>query len=222
MAFCNSCGAPLAEGTKFCGKCGAAIQGAPAAAPPAIAPGPPPSPSSSSGLKMVLMIVGVIVFIGILGMVTCGIIVHRAIKSARVSRKGDNVKVETPFGPVETNHDPQKIAERGGLMLRPGKQRRTAANRRIALPDFLHNVWRPRAATPDVTQVAFHVFHPLRSAVSEQKNTQRHGLNSRTISTTALTFSAGVSGRMPWPKLKIWPGRVPVRFSSSKTLARNS
>ncbi len=27
----------------------------------------------------------------------------------------------------------------------------------------------------------------------------------------------GVSGRMPWPRLKIWPGRVPVRFSSSCT-----
>lgn len=122
MAFCNSCGAQLAEGTKFCSKCGAAITGASPAAPQAIAPGPPPSPSSSSGLKMVLMIVGVIVFIGILGMVTCGIIVHRAIKNARVSQKGDNVKIETPFGNMETSSDPQKTAEELGIEIYPGAQ----------------------------------------------------------------------------------------------------
>ena len=33
-----------------------------------------------------------------------------------------------------------------------------------------------------------------------------YSLNSRTISTHALTFSTGVSGRMPWPRLKMWPG----------------
>ena len=42
-------------------------------------------------------------------------------------------------------------------------------------------------------------------------------LNSRTKSTTARTLSGGVSGRIPWPRLKIWPGREPVRFSSSWT-----
>jgi hypothetical protein len=41
------------------------------------------------------------------------------------------------------------------------------------------------------------------------------GRKSRTISTTAFTFSTGVSGRMPCPRLKIWPGRAPVRLSSS-------
>ena len=41
------------------------------------------------------------------------------------------------------------------------------------------------------------------------------GRNSRTIWTTAFTFSTGVSGRMPWPRLKMWPGRVPVRRSRS-------
>src|ERR1017187_9182215 len=42
-----------------------------------------------------------------------------------------------------------------------------------------------------------------------------YSLNSGTISTQAFTFSTGVSGRMPWPTLKMCPGRVPVRFSSS-------
>jgi zinc ribbon protein len=122
MAFCNSCGATLAEGTKFCNKCGATVTGAPAAAARPIAPGPPPSKGGSSALKIILIIVGVIVFIGILGMVTCGIVIHRAMKSARVSQKGDNVKVETPFGNMETSTDPDKTAEELGIEIYPGAQ----------------------------------------------------------------------------------------------------
>src|SRR5581483_443870 len=49
-----------------------------------------------------------------------------------------------------------------------------------------------------------------------------YGLNSRTKSTTARTWSTGVSGRMPCPRLKMWPGRDPVRRRSSCTRAFNS
>jgi hypothetical protein len=120
MAFCNSCGAPLNEGTKFCNKCGAAVSGVPAAAAQPIAPGPPPSKGGSSALKVILVIVGVIVLIGVLGMVTCGIVIHRAIKSAHVSQKGDNVKVETPFGNMETSTDPEQTAKDLGVEIYPG------------------------------------------------------------------------------------------------------
>lgn len=122
MGFCNSCGAPLAEGTKFCSKCGATIAGAPAATPQAMAPGPPPSSGSSSALKIVLVIVGVIVLIGVLAVATIGILTYRIAKSAKVSHKGDNVKVETPFGNMETSSDPQKIAEELGVEIYPGAQ----------------------------------------------------------------------------------------------------
>ena len=120
MAFCNSCGAPLNEGTKFCNKCGAAVSGVPAAAAQPIAPGPPPSKGGSSALKVILVIVGVIVLIGVLGMVTCGIVIHRAIKSAHVSQKGDNMKVETPFGNMETSTDPEQTAKDLGVEIYPG------------------------------------------------------------------------------------------------------
>lgn len=136
MAFCNSCGAPLAEGTKFCGKCGAAIAAVSAATPQAIAPGPPPSSGSNSALKIVLMIVGVVVFIGILGMVTCGIIVHRAIKTARLSQKGDNVKVETPFGSVESSTDPEKTAKELGVEIYPGAQLQRAGTASVSFGSF--------------------------------------------------------------------------------------
>ncbi|HXJ91039.1 MAG TPA: zinc ribbon domain-containing protein [Candidatus Binatia bacterium] len=120
MAFCNSCGAVLSEGTKFCSKCGAAaITGTPAALPQPIAPGPPPSSGSSSALKIVLIIVGVIVLIGVLGGATIGIIGYRIAKSAKVSQKGDNVKVETPFGSFSAN-DPEETAKELNIEIYPG------------------------------------------------------------------------------------------------------
>ena len=124
MAFCNSCGAPLNEGTKFCNKCGAAVSGVPATAAQPIAPGPPPSKGGSGALKIILVIVGVIVLMGVLAMVTCGIVIHRAIKSAKVSQKGDNVKVETPFGNMETSTDPEQTAKELGVEIYPGAELR--------------------------------------------------------------------------------------------------
>ena len=127
MAFCNSCGATLTEGTKFCSKCGATISGNPSGmstAAPTQTPmsAPPPSKGSSSALKIVLLIVGSIVLIGILGMVTCGIVLHRAIKSAKVSQDGKNVKVETPFGSIDTTTDPAQIAKDLDVEIYPGAE----------------------------------------------------------------------------------------------------
>jgi len=45
MAFCASCGAQMAEGTTFCGSCGAAVPGAAPAAAPS-----PASAGASTGL----------------------------------------------------------------------------------------------------------------------------------------------------------------------------
>jgi hypothetical protein len=139
MAFCNSCGTPLNEGTKFCSKCGAAVSGVPAAFSQPIAPGPAPSKGGSSALKVILIIVGVIVLIGVLGMVTCGIVIHRAMKSARVSQKGDNVKVETPFGNMETSTDPDKTAQELGVEIYPGAQVQKAGTASVTFGS-LHTV----------------------------------------------------------------------------------
>ena len=122
MGFCNSCGAPLGEGTKFCSKCGATIAGTAAAPPQAIAPGPPPSSGSSSALKIVLIIVGVIVLIGVLAVATIGVITYRIAKSTKVSHKGDNVRISTPFGNAEASSDPKKTAKELGVEIYPGAQ----------------------------------------------------------------------------------------------------
>jgi hypothetical protein len=129
MAFCNSCGATLSPGMKFCNKCGAPqadAVAAPGAMPPppmtVMAPAPPPTTGGSSALKIILIVIAAIVGVGILGMVTCGVVLHRAIKSAHVSQNGNNVKVETPFGNMETSSDPEQTAKDLGVEIYPGAQ----------------------------------------------------------------------------------------------------
>src|SRR5438270_1108185 len=122
MTFCNSCGAALMPGNRFCDKCGATIlastsvpQAARSAAPVASAPAGtvPIQPTASQGggaLKVILIVVGVVVLIGILGMASLGFVAWRVARRSHIRQQGDNVKVETPFGNVESTSDPQEAA----------------------------------------------------------------------------------------------------------------
>lgn len=124
MAFCNSCGATLNAGTKFCNKCGVAVPAGPTApgvTSSPLPPAPPPSKGGSSALKIILIIVAVLIGIGLLGMVTCGIVIHRIAKSAHVTQKGDSVKVDTPFGSFSAN-DPDQTVKELGVDVYPGAQ----------------------------------------------------------------------------------------------------
>jgi hypothetical protein len=122
MAFCNSCGATLNPGTKFCSKCGAAASAVPTAPSPT-SMAPPPGPTGgSSALKVILIVVAVIVGIGILGIATVGIIGYRIASRSHVSQNGDHVKVETPFGSVETSKDPDQAAKDLGVDIYPGAE----------------------------------------------------------------------------------------------------
>lgn len=128
MAFCNSCGSTLTTGTRFCNKCGApivasTIPGAATAAtpvPPATVAYPPPPPQSSNALKVVLIVVGVVVLMGILGIASLGLFGWRMAHRAHIRQDGDNVKVDTPFGSVETTKDPSEAARNLGVDLYPG------------------------------------------------------------------------------------------------------
>ena len=140
MAFCNSCGATLNPGMKFCNKCGAPQADAVAAAgatpaPPAtvMAPAPPPSTGGGSALKIILIVVAVIVGIGILGMVTCGVVVRRALKNSHVSQQGDSVKADTPFGTFATSKDPEQIAKDLGVDLYPGAEMQKNASAAVTM-----------------------------------------------------------------------------------------
>jgi hypothetical protein len=122
MAFCNSCGATLNPGTKFCNKCGTAVAEAITSSPAPAPLAPPPSTGSSNALKIILIAVAVIVVIGILGFATLGFVAHRFIARSHVSQNGNQVKVDTPFGSVETSKDPTQAAKDLGVDIYPGAQ----------------------------------------------------------------------------------------------------
>ncbi len=123
MAFCNSCGATLNAGTKFCNKCGAAVAATPVTPAVVAAPLPPAPPASqgggSSALKIILIIIAIIVGLGILSVGAFSFFVYRVAKSAKVSPNGD-VKVETPFGKMETSSNPEQVAKDLGIDIYPG------------------------------------------------------------------------------------------------------
>jgi len=130
MAFCNSCGASINPGTRFCNKCGAAVLAsspAPAAvtsvpAAPSTSPTAAAPASGGGALKAILIVVGVIVLVGILGLVSLGFIAWRVARQSHVRHEGDNVKVETPFGTVQSTNDPQEAARDLGVDVYPGAQ----------------------------------------------------------------------------------------------------
>jgi flagellar basal body-associated protein FliL len=126
MAFCNSCGATLNDGTKFCNKCGAVVA-APAApirsTPVTAAPvATTPTSGGSGALKIILIVVAVIVVIGILGVGAVTFIGYRIAKSTHVRQDGDNVNVETPFGSVKSTKDPEKVAKDLNIDIYPGAE----------------------------------------------------------------------------------------------------
>jgi hypothetical protein len=122
MAFCNSCGTAMEAGSRFCPKCGAAAVGsAPAGAPIAAAliPAAPPA-QGSSALKIILIVVAVIIGLGILGMGTLAFVVHRVVSRSHVVTQDGSVKVDTPFGSVESTQDPNVAAQNVGVDIYPG------------------------------------------------------------------------------------------------------
>ena len=75
-AFCVSCGNPLADGARFCSKCGATQPAAPAASAPAV--GAPPSAApvktgTSTGMKI---LIGILVFFMFLILAVAGSCVY--------------------------------------------------------------------------------------------------------------------------------------------------
>jgi hypothetical protein len=130
MAFCNSCGSNLTPGVKFCTKCGAVVAGAPTspapvASSPAVAPGSAAPTTGGSAVKIILIVVGVLVIFGILGVATLGIIGVHIARRTHVTQDGNRVKVETPFGSVDTSKDPQQMAKDLGVDIYPGARPQT-------------------------------------------------------------------------------------------------
>jgi hypothetical protein len=124
MAFCNSCGAPLSPDARFCSRCGATTTAAaPGASPSAAVPRTTPAArGGNSAVKTVLIIVGVIVVLGGLGIASLTFVALHFARNSHVSQDGDHVKVETPFGSVETSKDPDKAVQDLGVDVYPGAE----------------------------------------------------------------------------------------------------
>jgi flagellar basal body-associated protein FliL len=116
MAFCNSCGATLEPSAKFCPKCGAAVPVAAAIPPPA----PATSSQGSGALKIILIVVAVIFVLGVLGIGTLVFVVRRVAQHSHVRNKDGNVRVETPFGTVQSTNNPDEASRSLGVDLYPG------------------------------------------------------------------------------------------------------
>ena len=113
----------MEAGAKFCPKCGAAALAGgaiPAAAAASGPPAPPIQAQSSSALKIILIIVAVIVVIGVLGAGSIAFFVHRVISHSHINQENGDVRVETPFGTMESTNDPTQAAHDLGVDLYPG------------------------------------------------------------------------------------------------------
>jgi len=141
MAFCNSCGESLQSGVKFCAKCGAAqpagtsSPAVPVAAPASTTAAPAAAqPQGSNAVKIVLIIVAIFVGLGILGAGMAAFVGWRIAHHTRVTEKNGNVRVESPFGTVESTTNPDEAARNLGVDVYPGAkmQKTDAANINIA------------------------------------------------------------------------------------------
>ena len=133
MAFCNKCGASLNPGIRFCNQCGAAViasSPAPSMANPAMAGSTVPAasvPAANAGqgggaLKVIFIVVGVIALLGVLAFGSIAFFAWRVARHVHAHQDGNNVRVETPFGSVETTKDPADAARNLGVDLYPGAE----------------------------------------------------------------------------------------------------
>ena len=136
--FCTKCGASVPEGNQFCTACGAPIGGAAAssaqpgpAAPPAwtpVAASPTPAYAqpvqqrSGGALKVILIVVGAFVGLGILCVALVMFGVWRISRAVHVSNDG-SVKISTPQGTLTAGNSSGVSASDLGIDIYPGAAR---------------------------------------------------------------------------------------------------
>lgn len=122
MAFCNSCGATLDPDAKFCSRCGATTGTSGTFSSSTIPPTAPAAHGGSRAVKVALIVVGAIVLVGAIGIAAIAFIAVHVARNAHVSKQGEHVKVETPFGNVEASRDPDKAVQDLGVDVYPGAE----------------------------------------------------------------------------------------------------
>ncbi len=114
-SFCTKCGSALPEGSQFCTACGTPVAGTGAASAVSAQPPPiQPQPASGSALKIILIIVGVFVAIGILTGAAVLFGVWRLSRVVKVnSHSPGQVSIATPLGNISAGGAPVTEAEVG-------------------------------------------------------------------------------------------------------------
>lgn len=101
---------------KFCPKCGK-----PAGAASALsATTATPAAQSSNAVKIILIVVAAIIAVGVIGTVAAGFIGLGIARRTHVEQKDGRVRVQTPFGTVETSQDADDAARNLGVPIYPG------------------------------------------------------------------------------------------------------
>jgi flagellar basal body-associated protein FliL len=94
------------------------VAAVPATVPPA--PGPPTPAQGSGALKVILIVVAVIFVLGVLGIGTLVFVVRRVAQNSHIQNRDGNVRVETPFGAVQSTNNPDEASRNLGVELYPG------------------------------------------------------------------------------------------------------
>ena len=115
MAFCNSCGSTVEGGAQFCPKCGKPVLGAASAS--SLTPAPA---QKSNALKVILIAVAVIIGLGLLAAMSTAFVAWKIARHSHIENNGGNVRVDTPFGSVESTDDASEAVRNLGIDLYPG------------------------------------------------------------------------------------------------------
>lgn len=131
MAYCNSCGANLEAGARFCPGCGASQVGA-TTAPAKPIPASASSAQSSNTLKVVLIVIAAVILLGVIAIGTMTFIGLRIARHTHVTQNGNSVSVQGPFGTVIANSG--DVSRNLGVDIYPGARmlKSNAANVQVA------------------------------------------------------------------------------------------
>lgn len=121
-SFCGKCGAQLSADTRFCGACGTPTDVGASRATPA-GQVPAGAPQSGGMLKIILIIIGVFVGLGVLSGAAVVFGLWRISKNVHVDRANGGVTITTPQGTITAGQTPVQVTEEEvGAPLYPGAE----------------------------------------------------------------------------------------------------
>lgn len=122
--FCTKCGSALPDGSSFCTGCGTPVGATVAQAPGAAQPTPAAPPQGASALKIILIIIGVFVGIGILSGAVILFGVWKVGRSVKVDpRSPDRLSITTPMGNMTMGTQKEVSEAEVGVPLYPNAKR---------------------------------------------------------------------------------------------------